>query len=93
MRCVPPIELIVLAAMPLIVGTVFIVLINFIILGPPPLSGTQTLTALVFLNLMPTACANLHRVLVIRGTEPVFMTLTNHQVSMWSIIFDIQLSG
>ena len=65
MRCVLPIELIVLAAMPLIVGTVFIVLINFIILGPPPLSGTQTLTVLVFLNLMLTACANLHRVLVI----------------------------
>ena len=93
MRCVPPIELIVLEAMPLIVETVFILLIIFIILGPPPLSGIQTLTALVFLNLMPTACANLHLVLVIRSTEPVFMTLTNHQTSMWSVIFGIQLSG
>jgi drug/metabolite transporter (DMT)-like permease len=46
---------------------------------------------LIFLGLFPTALANLLRVLVIRTAGPVFMSLTNYQVPLWSVIFGILL--
>ena len=82
MRRLPPIDPIGLAALPLIVGSVFVVIVAFIVEGPPPLPAAQTLAVLVFLGLMPTAGANLLRVLVIRSAGPVFITLTNYQVPM-----------
>ena len=41
---------------------------------------------LVFLGLVPTAAANLLRVLVVRGAGPVFMSLVNYQVPVWSVV-------
>lgn len=53
--------------------------------GSPPTLDTRTWSALVFLGLIPTAAANLLRVLVIRTAGPVFMSLTNYQVPLWSV--------
>jgi len=39
--------------------------------------------------LVPTAGANLLRILTIRSAGPVFMSLTNYQVPLWSVILGI----
>ena len=41
---------------------------------------------LAFLGLVPTAFANLLRVLVVRSAGPVFMSLVNYQVPVWSVV-------
>jgi drug/metabolite transporter (DMT)-like permease len=61
--------------------------------GPPPIPTKQTLIILAFLGLVPTAGANLIRVLLIRSAGPVFMSLTNYQVPMWSVILGILVLG
>lgn len=40
---------------------------------------------LAFLGLVPTAAANFLRVLVVRSAGPVFMSLVNYQVPVWSV--------
>lgn len=46
-----------------------------------------------FLGLVPTAAANMLRVLVIRSAGPVFMSLTNYQVPVWSVLMGAWLLG
>ena len=59
--------------------------------GPPPLPDPRTLWILAFLGLVPTAAANLLRVLVIRTAGPVFMSMTNYQVPLWSVVLGAAL--
>jgi drug/metabolite transporter (DMT)-like permease len=61
--------------------------------GPPPLPAPQTLLILAILGLLPTAGANLLRVLVIRSAGPVFMSLTNYQVPLWSVLLGVLILG
>ena len=42
---------------------------------------------------MPTALANLLRVVVIRSAGPVFMSLTNYQVPLWSVALGVAFLG
>ncbi|MCW1934470.1 EamA family transporter [Pararhodobacter zhoushanensis] len=52
----------------------------------PPLRSTL---ALVYLGLMPTALATLIMVHVIRSAGPTFLTQTNYQVPVWSVLFGV----
>ena len=54
--------------------------------GFPTMPDTRTWVVIAFLGLVPTAAANLLRVLVIRTAGPVFMSLTNYQVPVWSVV-------
>ncbi|MEP3847881.1 MAG: DMT family transporter [Paracoccaceae bacterium] len=54
--------------------------------GLPTMPDTRTLIVIALLGLIPTAAANLLRVLVIRTAGPVFMSLTNYQVPVWSVV-------
>ena len=65
----------------------------WIVEGPPPLPRGETLFWLLFLGLVPTAGANLIRVLVIRSAGPVFMSLVNYQVPVWSVCLGIVFLG
>lgn len=93
MRRLPPIDGIGLAAMPLIFGSLFAVPMAWIAEGPPPLPDSQTLLLLALLGLIPTAGANLLRVLVIRSAGPVFMSLTNYIVPLCSVTLGALLLG
>ncbi|MBV2358266.1 DMT family transporter [Thalassococcus sp. CAU 1522] len=86
MRRLPPIDPIGLAAVPLVIGSAVVVPLAFAMEGPPPLPDGRTLLILAALGLLPTAAANLLRVLVIRSAGPVFMSLTNYQVPLWSVL-------
>ncbi|MCE0504908.1 MULTISPECIES: DMT family transporter [unclassified Roseivivax] len=91
MRRLPPVDPIGLAAVPLLIGAVAIVSVAWGLEGPPPLPAQETLFWLALLGLVPTAGANLLRVLVIRSAGPVFMSLTNYQVPVWSVVLGIAI--
>ena len=93
MRRLPPMDAIGLAAVPLVIGSAFVVPLAWLMEGPPPLPDRQTVLVLVVLGLLPTAGANLLRVLVIRSAGPVFMSLTNYQVPLWSVAFGMIFLG
>jgi len=85
MRRLPPVDPIGLATVLLIVGAVIVIPAAWVHEGPPVMPDRTTLIALAFLGLIPTAAANLLRVVVIRTAGPVFMSLTNYQVPLWSV--------
>ena len=89
MRRLPPVDPVGLAAVTLIFGTLIVVPFAWITEGAPPLPDQTTLFYLALLGLIPTAGANLIRVLVIRSAGPVFMSLTNYQVPVWSVVLGI----
>ena len=89
MRPLPPVDPIGLATVLLFIGALFVVPLAWIREGPPPLPDYRTLLALLVLALLPTAAANLLRVVVIRTAGPVFMSLTNYQVPLWSVILGV----
>lgn len=93
MRRLPAIDPIGLAAMPLIFGSLIVIPTAWAVEGPPPLPAPHILLVLAFLGLVPTAGANLLRVLVIRSAGPVFMSLTNYQVPMWSVLLGVLILG
>jgi len=75
-----------LATVFLIISSIIIVPIAWIVEGPPPVPSKQMVAILAFLGLIPTAGANFLRVLVVRSAGPVFMSLVNYQVPVWSVI-------
>lgn len=86
MRLLPDVDSIGLNAVTLMIGAVIVIAAAWSIEGPPPSLDRNTLFVLLFLGLVPTAGASLLRVLVIRTAGPVFMSLVNYQVPVWSVV-------
>lgn len=93
MRRLPPVDPIGLAAVPLLIGSVLVIPMAWIREGAPVLPDARTLAVVAVLGLVPTAGANLLRVLVVRSAGPVFMSLTNYQVPLWSVVLGIVVLG
>ena len=85
MRRLPPIDPIGLATILLVIATCMTVPLALSVEGVPPLPAPKILGVLAFLGLVPTAAANFLRVLVVRSAGPVFMSLVNYQVPVWSV--------
>ncbi len=86
MRRLPPVDAIGLSTVLLLVGAAIVVPAAWVVEGPPPLPDAKTLWVISFLGLVPTAAANLLRVMVVRTAGPVFMSLVNYQVPIWSVV-------
>lgn len=86
MRRLPAIDPIGLATVLLVIGAAMIIPTAFLVEGSPPMPATDILLVLIFLGLVPTAMANFMRVLVVRSAGPVFMSLVNYQVPVWSVV-------
>jgi drug/metabolite transporter (DMT)-like permease len=86
LRRLPSAHPIGLATVLLIIGATMSIPVAFAVDGLPPLPSAQTLAVLAFLGLVPTAGANFLRVLVVRSAGPVFMSLVNYQVPVWSVV-------
>jgi drug/metabolite transporter (DMT)-like permease len=86
MRMLPPADPIGLNAVTLLIGAVIVVAAAAGVEGVPSRVDTKTLAVLLFLGLVPTAGASLLRVLLIRSAGPVFMSLVNYQVPVWSVV-------
>ena len=82
----PDIDPVGLAAVSLLIGSVWVVLWAIVIEGPPPNISTKTLLILILLGLLPTAMANFIRVVLIREVGPVFLGITNYIVPLWAAI-------
>ncbi len=93
MRRLPEVDPIGLSTVVLLVAATIAVPAALIVEGPPPMPSVQTLLIIAFLGLVPTALANFLRVTVIRSAGPVFMSLTNYQVPVWSVLMGIVLLG
>lgn len=93
MRRLPTVDPIGLSAILLVIGALAVPPIAWVWEGPPKIPPPETLLALVYLGLIPTAAANLLRVMVIRSAGPVFMSLTNYQVPVWSVILGVAFLG
>jgi len=85
MRRLPAIDAIGLATILLIIATFITIPMALTVEGLPPRPSPPILAALVFLGFLPTAAANFLRVVVIRSAGPVFMSLVNYQVPVWSV--------
>lgn len=86
LRRLPAAHPIGLATVLLIIGATISIPVALAVEGPPPMPSPQILAVLAFLGLIPTAGANFLRVLVVRSAGPVFMSLVNYQVPVWSVV-------
>ncbi|MDU9004884.1 DMT family transporter [Sedimentitalea todarodis] len=93
MRRLPPVDPVGLSAMLLILGALLVIPMAWIVEGPPPMPDARTLWLVAFLGLLPTAAANLLRVTVVRTAGPVFMSLVNYQVPVWSVLMGVAILG
>ena len=93
MRRLPPIDPVGLSGITLLIGATLVLTMAVAVEGTPTLPGAYGWMILAFLGLVPTAAANLLRVNVIRSAGPVFMSLTNYQVPLWSVTLGILLLG
>lgn len=91
LRRLPPANTIGLSTVLLLIGACIVIPAALIVEGIPPLPDTKTLWVLAFLGLVPTAAANLLRVQVVRTAGPVFMSLVNYQVPVWSVVLGVVL--
>ncbi|MFT6459847.1 MAG: drug/metabolite transporter (DMT)-like permease [Pseudophaeobacter arcticus] len=85
-RRLPPVDPVGLAAVLLLIGSVIILPVAWVVEGAPAMPDHQTLALIALLGLIPTAAANLLRVIVVREAGPTFMTLTNYQVPVWAVL-------
>lgn len=93
LRRLPAAHPIGLATVLLLIGAVLAVPIAWAVEGPPPLPSPTVWAVLVFLGVVPTAGANFLRVLVVRSAGPVFMSLVNYQVPVWSVVLGALILG
>ena len=93
LRRLPPVHPIGLATILVIIGAIMTVPLAWAIEGPPPIPSPKLFAVLAFLGLIPTAGANFLRVLVVRSAGPVFMSLVNYQVPVWSVVLGALILG
>jgi drug/metabolite transporter (DMT)-like permease len=93
MRRLPPIDPVGLSAVTLLIGAVPVTVLAAIVEGVPPMPSAEVAMVILTLGLVQTAAANLLRVMVIRSAGPVFMSLTNYQVPLWSVLLGVLLLG
>ena len=86
MRRLPAVDTIGLSTVLLIMSAAIVIPIALIVEGFPPMPSTKTMIVIALLGLIPTAAANFLRTLVIRSAGPVFMSITNYQVPVWSVV-------
>ncbi|MGK7755629.1 MULTISPECIES: DMT family transporter [unclassified Roseovarius] len=86
-RLAPEVDRMSLAAAVLTVGAVVFTPYALYIEGVPQIPQGRAFWALIYLGLLPTGVAQIILVTVIRDAGPVFLSLVNYQVPIWSIIF------
>lgn len=86
-RLCPEVDRLSLAAAVLTVAAVLFTPYALWVEGWPADLGARPLLALLYLGLLPTGVAQILLVQTIRDAGPVFMSLVNYMVPLWSVIF------
>lgn len=92
-RRLPPVDSVGLATTLLYFGAIVILPLAYFAEGAPRVVDQKTLWVVALLGLIPTAAANLIRVIVVREAGPTFMSLTNYQVPVWAVIMGALILG
>ncbi|MFD0859639.1 DMT family transporter [Roseovarius aquimarinus] len=92
-RLCPDVDMLSLAAAALCIGAALIMPAALILDGWPSDVPLPSLMALLYLGALPTGFAQLLLVQIIRSAGPVFMSLVNYQVPLWSMGFGIVFLG
>lgn len=93
MRRLPAMDAVGLSAITLVIGACIVVTAALMVEGLPTWPTPRGWVLIALLGLLPTAAANLLRVLVIRSAGPTFMSLTNYQVPLWSVLLGVMFLG
>ncbi|MBZ8118196.1 DMT family transporter [Roseovarius sp. LXJ103] len=88
-RLCPAVDMLSLSAAALGVGALIITPIALMLEPLPSDLSTRSLLALLYLGILPTGIAQLMLVNIIRSAGPVFMSLVNYQVPIWSVILGV----
>ena len=92
-RLCPSVDMISLSAAALTLASVIFVPYALIVEGWPEDVPMISILALAYLGILPTGVAQLLLVQVIRDAGPVFMSLVNYQVPIWSVIMGTLFLG
>ena len=88
-RLCPEVNMLSLSAAALLIASFLTVPLALIYEGIPQDVNTKALIALVYLGILPTGVAQLVLTQVIRDAGPVFMSLVNYQVPIWSVVLGV----
>ena len=86
-RLCPEVDRMALSAAVLLVASVIFTPYALITEGMPQDVNGKAIFALLYLGLLPTGVAQILLVHVIRDAGPVFLSLVNYQVPIWSVVF------
>ena len=86
-RQCPPVNELALSTGSLILAALILTPVALLFDGLPKIPSFTGILAILYLGLIPTALAFIIKVAVTRSAGPSFMTLTNYQVPVWSVIF------
>ncbi|WP_299844747.1 DMT family transporter [uncultured Roseovarius sp.] len=85
-RLCPEVNMLSLSAAALCVASVVSLPLALIYEGSPSALNLKVILALLYLGILPTGVAQLLLTQVIRDAGPVFMSLVNYQVPLWSVV-------
>ncbi len=85
-RVCPPVHMLSLSAAALSIAALLFTPYALINEPLPEQVPTLALLALIYLGILPTGVAQMLTVQVVRDAGPVFLTLVNYQVPLWSVI-------
>ena len=92
-RLCPAVDMLSLSAAALSVAALIFTPYALWVEGWPETMPTASLLALLYLGILPTGIAQLILVQIIRDAGPVFMSLVNYQVPVWSVILGTLVLG
>ena len=84
-RLCPDTDRMAMAAAVLMLASIIILPVALIIEGLPEDVSLVSFLALIYLGVLPTGIAQLLLTIVIREAGPVFLSLVNYQVPLWSV--------
>lgn len=90
-RLCPDVDRLALAAATLLLAAVIFTPFALLHEGLPTQVSGLSFLALLYLGILPTGVAQILLVQVIRDAGPVFMSLVNYQVPVWSVVFGVVL--
>lgn len=85
-RLCPEVEFLALAAATMLLASLCMLPVALIVEGWPANADPVPLLALLYLGVLPTAGAQIILVRVVRQAGPVFLSLVNYQVPIWSVL-------
>jgi len=90
-RRAPPVPPMAFTAGMLTAGTIVLAPIALLLEGLPEITGERATWVLLYAGILPTGLAFLLRVMLIRSSGPIFMSLGSYIVPLWAVLLGVIL--